>query len=101
MRLLSRHKTARRRSHDPLMSLIDLEWTVLEMFVLVRRSADHEPAIETFTAAELLFADLMADRARDAILRLTALLLIGIEWKEREHLPVPAVQLREIAWNRH
>jgi len=74
---------------------------VLPMLAAVVRRIDDEVAREGLGRAELLGAQLVAHRARDAVLREASAISVGVERQVGEHLPALAVHLRIVPGHRH
>src|SRR5882724_9130703 len=101
MRAFSRTKSRGRSMHNPLPSVVDCKRTVLRVLALRRRRINHESAVETFRAAQLVLRNLMTHRARHAILSLSVILFVLVKRKMQKNLSLATVHLGLKSSNRH
>src|SRR5579884_1653200 len=100
IRVLVRLKSRRRALHDALLPLRNVEWPVFGPHPGRFLRLEHESAVETLPGPQLLLADLMADRAIHAILRLFAFFRFGVERQMRENLAFASLFMRQITRHR-
>src|SRR5712672_2062857 len=101
MRRFRGTKSCRRSMHNALPSVIDRKRAILRMLPLRRWRINHESPVETFRSPQLVLRNLMTHRTRHAVLGLSVILLVLIEWKVRKNLPLVAFHLGLKARNRH
>ena len=90
-----------RRPHDGFQSLLNVKGAVLGMSAVCVRPMHHETAVIALARTQLVFRDLVTNRAGNAIRRLAVFRIVGVDGKMCEDLAGLAAQLCFIARNRH
>ena len=98
---LGRTVSARRRSHDAVLPVFDFKRPIFFALAQVADCIHDESANQAFARSQLLFGDLVAKRARDAVLSHPVQTVIRAKRKMRENLAFVSIEFGLIASHRH